>query len=42
MVDAAMLRPHKYEHNQAVTMLFARCTQQEVVFAFGVNQMYDS
>jgi hypothetical protein len=39
MVDAAMLRPHKDEHNQAVTMLFAGCTQQKVVFAFGVNEI---
>jgi hypothetical protein len=39
MVDAAMLRPYKDKHNQAVTMLFARCTQQEVVSAFGVNQI---
>jgi K+-transporting ATPase c subunit len=38
MVDATMLRLHKVEHNQAVTMLFARCTQQEVVSVFGVNQ----
>jgi hypothetical protein len=38
MVDAAMLRPHKDEHNQDVTMLFARCTQQEVVSAFRANQ----
>jgi hypothetical protein len=34
MVDAAMLRPHKDEHNLAETMFFARCTQQEVVFCF--------
>ena len=34
-----MLRPHKDEHNQAVTMLFAGCTQQEVVSAVGVNQI---
>jgi hypothetical protein len=34
-----MLRPHKDEHNQAVTMLFTGCTQQEVVSAFGVNQI---
>jgi hypothetical protein len=38
MVDAAMLRPYKDKHNQAVTMLFAGCTQQEVVSAFGVHQ----
>jgi hypothetical protein len=38
MVDAAMLRSHKDEHNQAVTMLFAGCMQQEVVSAFGANQ----
>jgi hypothetical protein len=38
MVDAAMLHLHKDEHNQAVTMLFAGCTQQEVVSALGVNQ----
>jgi hypothetical protein len=38
MVDAAMSRPHKYEHNQAVPMLFAGYTQQEVVSAFGANQ----
>jgi hypothetical protein len=34
-----MLHPHKDEHNQAVTMLFAGYTQQEVVSAFGVNQI---
>jgi hypothetical protein len=39
MVDAATLCPHKDEHNQAVTMLFTGCTQQEVVSAFGVNQI---
>jgi hypothetical protein len=39
MVDAAMLCPHKEEHNQAVMMLFAGCTQQEVVSAFGINQI---
>jgi hypothetical protein len=38
MVDAAMLRLHKDEHNQTVMMLFALFTQQEVVSAFGVNQ----
>jgi hypothetical protein len=37
MVDAAMLRPHKDEHNQVVTMLFAGCTQQEIISAFGAN-----
>jgi hypothetical protein len=39
MVDAAMLHLHKDEHNQAVTMLFAGCTQHEVVSAFEVNQI---
>jgi hypothetical protein len=39
MVDAAMLHPHKDEHNQAVTMLFAGCTKQEVVSAFRVNHI---
>jgi hypothetical protein len=34
-----MLRPHKDEQNEAVTMLFAGCTQQEVVSALGVNQI---
>jgi hypothetical protein len=38
MLDAAMLRLQKDGHNQAVTMLFAGCAQQEVVSAFGVNQ----
>jgi hypothetical protein len=39
MVVAARLHPHKDEHNQAVTMFFAGCTQQEVVSAFGVDQI---
>jgi hypothetical protein len=39
MVGAAMLRPHKDEHNLAVTMLFTGCAQQEVVSAFGINQI---
>jgi hypothetical protein len=39
MVDAAMLRLHKDEPKQAVTMLFAGCTQQEVVSALRVNQI---
>jgi hypothetical protein len=39
MVDAAMLRAQKDEHNQVVTVLFDGCTQQEVVSAFEVNQI---
>jgi hypothetical protein len=38
MVDAAISHPHEHEHNQAVTMLFAGYTQQEALYAFGVNQ----
>jgi hypothetical protein len=37
VVDAAMLHPHKDEYNQAVTMFFAGCMQQEVLSAFEVN-----
>jgi hypothetical protein len=37
MFDAAMLRLHKDKHIQAVTMLFAGCTQQECAYTFGEN-----
>jgi hypothetical protein len=39
MIDAARLHLHKDEHSQAVTMLFAGRTRQEVVSAFKVNEM---